>query len=98
MVEHNLKSSQDCESFPSEVKTEQGNGAVGKGLNIDCDEEDDELLPPFWQPADGGGLVFSPAGGKARRFPSYQHAVRWLVETGYSIIADADAGFIELMR
>ena len=99
MVEHNLKSPQDFESFPSKVKTEQGNGGVGKGSNSDCDEEDDELLPPFWQPADGGGLVFSPAGGEERRFPSYQHAVRWLVETGYSIIADAHAhaGFIELI-
>ena len=98
MTEHNLKSPQDCESFPSKVKTEQGNGGVGKGSNTDCDEEDDELLPPFWQPADGSGLVFTPAGGKARRFPSYQQAVRWLVETGYAIIADAEAGFIELMR
>ena len=91
MVDHNLKSPQDCESLPPKIKTEQG---IGKGLNTDCDEEDDELLPPFWQPADGGGLVFSPAGGKARRFPSYQQAVRWLVETGYSIIAHAHAGFL----
>ena len=84
-----LKSSlQDPESFRSKIKTEQqDNDGVGKDSNMDCDEEDDQLLPPFWQPSDGSGLVFSPPGGKAQRFESYQLAVKWLIETGDAINA-----------
>ena len=70
-----IESQQDFEDLPSKIKS-----------NVDCeDEENDDLLPPFWHPADGHGLVFTPGEGKERCFPSYQQAVRWLIQTGNSI-------------
>lgn len=86
----------DPVSLLSKIKTEQeDNDGVGKDSNIDWDEEEDQLLPPFWQPADGSGLVFNPPAseGKARRFESYQLAVKWLIETGDPINAAVHAGF-----
>ena len=75
-----IESQQD---LPSKIKSEAD---ISKDSNVDCeDEEDDDLLPPFWHPADGHGLVFKPGEGKERCFPSYQQAVRWLIQTGDSI-------------
>ena len=75
-----IESRQDS---PSKIKSEAD---ISKDSNVDCeDEENDDLLPPFWHPADGHGLVFTPGEGKERCFPSYQQAVRWLIQTGDSI-------------
>ena len=78
-----IESQQDFEDLPSKIKSEAD---ISKDSNVDCeDEENDDLLPPFWHPADGHGLVFKPGEGKERCFPSYQQAVRWLIQTGDSI-------------
>ena len=77
---------QDPESFRSKIKIEQdSSGGFDKDSNINF-EDFEKILPPFWQPADPCGLVFTPPtllGGKARRFESYQLAVKWLIETGF---------------
>ena len=78
-----IESQQDFEDLPSKIKSEAD---LSKDSNVDCeDEENDDLLPPFWHPADGHGLVFKPGEGKERCFPSYQQAVRWFIQTGDSI-------------
>ena len=78
-----IESQQDFKDLPSKIKSEAD---ISKDSNVDCeDEENDDLLPPFWHPADGHGLVFTPGEGKERCFPSYQQAVRWLIQTGDSI-------------